>query len=338
MKPIITFGELMMRLHVPNGKRIIQTNSFEIGYSGAEANVAVLLARLGLPVKFITRLPENDFADAALNSLESHRVDTSDIIRGGQRLGLYFTEDGNQLRPSRVVYDRKNSSFATIAPGMIDWKNIFKNAGWFHWSGISPAVSQSAADVCKEAIAAAKQAGIPVSADFNYRSTLWDYGKEPSGIMPLLLMDCDIVVGDIDTAKTYFGISIQDNRDIEKHFINFAEELKKKLPSMESLAMSFRGKNELQQLTYSGALMKDGKYFFSKKYDIPQITDRLGTGDAFNAGLIFNFIHQTEGQSMIDFATACGVLKHSIAGDLALISRDEIEQFTKIGPRDRVIR
>ena len=337
-KPIITFGELMMRLHSPNGKRIIQSNSFDVAYSGAEANVAVLLARLGLHVKFISRLPQNDFAEAALNVLQSQKVDTSQVIRGGERLGLYFTEEGNQLRPSRVVYDRKNSSFATLAPGMIKWDEVFENAGWFHWSGISPALSQSVADVCKEAINAARKKGVMISADFNYRSTLWDYGKKPAELMPSLLNDCELIVGDIDTAKTYFGITIADDAMVENRFKSFAEELKKKLPSMKSLAMSFRGKNDLQQLTYSGALMTDGKYFFSKKHDIPLVTDRLGTGDAFNAGLIFNFIHQNDGQKAIDFATACGVLKHSIAGDLALINKEEIEQFIQTGPHDRVIR
>ena len=328
----------MMRLHATGGKRIIQSNSFDVGYSGAEANVAVLLSRLGLPVKFISRLPENDFAEAALNALQSQKVDTSQVIRGGERLGLYFTEEGNQLRPSRVVYDRKNSSFATLAQGMIKWDEVFDNAGWFHWSGISPALSQSVADVCKEAINAAKKKGITISADFNYRSTLWDYGKNPAEIMPSLLKDCDLIVGDIDTAKIYFGITIAEDASVESRFKSFSEELKKKLPSMKSLAMSFRRKNDLQQLTYSGALMKDGKYFFSKKYDIPYVTDRLGTGDAFNAGLIFNFIHQNDGQKAIEFATACGVLKHSVAGDLALINKEEIEQFIQTGPHDRVIR
>ena len=328
----------MMRLHAPGGKRIIQSNSFDVAYSGAEANVAVLLARLGLDVKFISRLPENDFAEAALNVLQSQKVDTSGVIRGGERLGLYFTEEGNQLRPSRVVYDRKNSSFATLSPGMIKWDEVFENAGWFHWSGISPALSQSLGDMCKEAINAAKKKGITISADFNYRSTLWDYGKKPAEIMPSLLKDCDLIVGDIDTAKTYLGITIAEDASVENRFKSFSEELKKKLPSMKSLAMSFRGKNDLQQLTYSGALMKDGKYYFSKKYDIPLVTDRLGTGDAFNAGLIFNFIHQNDGQKAIEFATVCGVLKHSIAGDLALINKEEIEQFIQTGPHDRVIR
>ena len=328
----------MMRLHCPNGNRIIQSNSFDIGYSGAEANVAVLLARLGLDVKFLTRLPLNDFAEAALSVLQSQKVDTSEVVRGGERMGLYFTEEGNQLRPSRVVYDRKNSSFATITTGMINWKNVLEAAGWFHWSGISPALSHSAAMVCKEAITEASKKGITISADFNYRSTLWDYGKKPAQVMPALLKNCDIVVGDIDTAKTYFGITIKEGAKLEERFKSFAKELKKKLPSMKSLAMSFRGRNDLQQLSYSGALMKDGKFFFSKTYDIPHVTDRLGTGDAFNAGLIFNFINKSEGQRAIEFATACGVLKHSIAGDLALLNKEEIEQFIQAGPQDRVIR
>ena len=337
-KQIVSFGEMMMRLHTPNGYRIIQTNSFDVAYSGAEANVAVLLARLGLDVKFVTRLPVNDFAEAALNVLQSQKIDTSQIVWGGERLGLYFTEEGNQLRPSRVVYDRKNSSFATLKTGMINWKEVFQNGEWFHWSGISPALSQSAADVCQEAINAAKQAGISISADFNYRSTLWDYGKKPSDIMPALLKDCEIIVGDIDTAKVYFGISAKDDPSIENKFRNFSDELQKKLPTMKALAMSFRGQNEAGNLTYSAALMKEGKYFFSKRYDIPKVTDRLGTGDAFNAGLIFNFINKSEGQQAIEFATACGVLKHSIAGDLALLNKEEIEQFIKAGPQNRVIR
>ena len=337
-KVVTAFGELLMRMHCKHNKRFEQVNEFEVSYSGAEANVAVLLARLGIPSRFITRLPVNDIARSALDNLRRNNVDTNSILHGGDRMGIYFTEEGNMLRPSQVIYDRQYSSFASVNTGTYDWNKIFSDTAWFHWSGICPALSQGVADVCKEALLMAKQKQITVSADFNYRSKLWKYGVHPSAIMPELLSYCDVITGDIDTAKIYFGIEPIATTDHEESFMHCAKSLQEKLPYMKTFAMSFRGTNAHHQLMYRGALMHEGKYFYSTSYLIPQVVDRLGTGDAFNAGLIYSLHQHAEPQQVIDFATACGVLKHSVSGDFAILSKEEIIQFIQTGPNSRVIR
>jgi 2-dehydro-3-deoxygluconokinase len=205
-KKVVCFGEIMMRLNTPFHQRFRQAAALEIFYGGSEANVSVLLAQLGIPSSFVTRLPLNDLGQSALEAIRHYGVDTSSIERGDDRLGLYFTETSNSLRPSKVIYDRKDSAFANLASGMIPWSEIFKTASWFHWSGISAAVSSGAAEVCMDAVRAAKKAGLKISADLNYRSTLWKWGKHPSEVMPELLSYCDVITGDIDTAEIYFGI------------------------------------------------------------------------------------------------------------------------------------
>ena len=335
---LVAFGEFMMRLNCPSGSRLVKTNSFDVFFGGAEATVCVLLSRLGINTSFVTALPPNDFGYAAIDQLRSNGVDTSSILLTGDKIGLYFTENGNSIRPGKVLYDRKQSSFANLSPGNIDWNTIFENAGWFHWSGISSAVSQSAAGVCLEALKAARQKGLTTSVDFNYRSTLWDYGKTPAEIMPTLLSYCDVVTADIDASEIYLGIKTNNELSVEDRFKNCAVALKEKLPAAKTIAMSFRGSDQLQQQTYRGALFQNNECFFTPVYTLPVIIDRLGSGDAFESGLIFSLMNDYAPQDSILFATACGALKHSIEGDFAYLTKEEINNFTNNGPSGRVIR
>ena len=326
-----------MRLDVTPGQRFQRTESFKRFFGGAESNVAVVLSQLGINTRYVTALPANDMGTATIDSLRSFGVDTSYIYRGGERIGIYFTEHGNNIRASRVIYDRKHSSFATLTPGTLDWNKIFEGASYFFWSGIAAALTQNAADVCKEAILAAKAKGLTVIADMNYRRTLWDYGKHPSQVMPELLSHCEIITGDIDTIEVYFGIK-EGKGSYEDKFRFCAAELKKKLPGMKTLSMSFRGTDQYNQPTYSGALLLNDEYYFSPAYSLPQTIDRIGSGDAFEGGLLYGLINQLPPQDVINFAIACGAIKHSMEVDFCIISKEEAEQFVKNGAVNRVIR
>lgn len=336
---VVTFGEIMLRLDCPPGQRLQRNELFRRFFGGAEANVSVLLSQLGMEARYITALPANDLGQAAIDSLRGFGVDTSYIHRSGERIGIYFTEHGNNIRASRVVYDRKNSSFASLTPGQLDWNKILDGAGYFFWTGISAALTQNAADACKEAIAAAQSKGLIIAADMNYRRTLWDYGKEPSAVMPELLSACDVITGDIDTIAVYFGIP--EGTGLPGHEEKFrfcAGELKKKLPRMKTLAMTFRGTDEYNQQTYQGALMDNNAFYFSPAYSLPQVVDRIGSGDAFQAGLLYGLSNNMGAQDVINFGIACGAIKHSTEGDFAILSTNEANQFIKTGAVNRVIR
>ncbi|MGC4035789.1 MAG: sugar kinase [Chitinophagaceae bacterium] len=334
---IVTFGEIMLRLDCPPGQRFQRNTIFNRYYGGAEANVSVVLSQLGETVKYITALPSNDIGQAAIDELRAFGVGTSLIHRSGERVGIYFTEHGNNIRASRVIYDRKNSSFASLQNGMIDWEKVFESNNYFFWSGISASLTQNAADVTKEALAIATAKGITIAADMNYRRTLWDYGKHPSEVMPDLLAKCSIITGDIDTIKVYFGIK-EGKGSNEDKFHYCAAELKKKLPAMKIFTMSFRGTDEYNQPTYSGALMIDDAFFFSPVFSLPQVVDRIGSGDAFQGGLLYGIMNNIPGQEIINFAIACGALKHANEGDFAIFSKNEVDSFVKSGAVNRVIR
>jgi 2-dehydro-3-deoxygluconokinase len=334
---LVSFGEIMLRLDCPPQQRFYRNEYFKKIFGGAEANVSVLLSQLGIPVRYVTALPSNDIAQSAIDSLRSFGVDTSSVYRAGERMGIYFTEHGNNIRASKVIYDRKNSSFSQLRPGIIDWANLLNDTDYFFWSGISAALTQNATDVCKEALSAAKSKGLVIAGDMNYRRTLWDYGKHPSEVMPELLSYCEIITGDIDTIDVYFGIKEKSGSNEEK-FRYCAVELKKKLPAMNVLSMSFRGTDQYNQSTYTGALMINDEFYFSPVYSLPQVMDRIGSGDAFEGGLLYGLINKMHGQDIINFAIASGAIKHSIDGDFALLSKEEIEQFIKNGAVNKVIR
>lgn len=346
MPKIITFGEIMLRLSTPGYLRFGQAKQFDATYGGGEANVAVSLANYGMDAKFVTRLPENDIAKACLKDLRSYGVDTSSIVYGGDRLGIYFLETGAVARPSKVVYDRANSSIATIKPGDIDWKKVLEGADWFHWTGITPALSQGAADVCLEAIKAANAMGITVSCDLNYRKNLWKYGKKASEVMPALVEGCDVILGNEEDADKVFGIK-PEGFDVtstggqidQRRFQSVGEQLMKRFPCAKKVIITLRGSINANHNTWGGVLW-DGKTLYqSPRYDITHIVDRVGGGDSFMGGLIYGLLTYTgDDQKALNFAVAASCLKHTIFGDYNQVTVAEVENLMKGDASGRVSR
>lgn len=334
---ITTFGELLLRMQIPGGNRFTQMNELQVYTGGAEANVCVLLSQLGLNTHYVTRLPDNDLSKLALNELYKYKVDTTDCIYGGERMGLYFVESGNQIRASQVIYDRSNSAFSTISKDDINWDSVLANSTLFHWSGISPGVSFNAASMCKKAILFAHDKGIDISSDFNFRSKLWQYGKHPSDIMPELLYYSTITIADLDSAEIYFGITTNKNDSHSDRFLKVYESLKEKMPYLKTLAMSFRNSEDTTQVYY-GMLLHEGQLYESKKARLHVITDQIGTGDAFCAGLLYGLTNSLSGQETIDWAIACGALKQSVPGDFAIITPTEIQHFINHNSSNRINR
>lgn len=336
----------MLRLSTPGYLRFGQAKQYDATFGGGEANVAVSLANYGLDAKFVTRLPKNDIAKACVNDLRSYGVDTSDIIYGGDRVGIYFLETGAVARPSKVVYDRANSSIATIQPGEIDWKTVLQGADWFHWTGITPALSQGAADACLEAIKAANEMGITVSCDLNYRKNLWKYGKQASEIMPALVEGCDVILGNEEDAEKVFGIK-PEGFDVtstggqidQQRFQSVGEQLMAKFPRAKKVIITLRGSINANHNTWGGVLW-DGKTLYqSPRYDITHIVDRVGGGDSFMGGLIYGLITYTEDdQKALNFAVAASCLKHTIFGDFNQVTVAEVENLMKGDGSGRVSR
>lgn len=329
---VVTFGEIMLRLTPPDYFRLSQCHYFNMNFAGAEANVAVSLANYGIESEFITRLPQNPISKKCLDELHTHRVKTNYVLEGGERLGIFYLERGSVIRPSKVYYDRKNSGFSTIKPGMFKWEKILKDATWFHWSGITPALSQSAADVCLEAIDAANKLGVTVSCDINFRKNLWDYGKEASEILPTLISKCDIIMGNEEDCEKVFGIKPNDF-DVENTDGNISLDLFKdvcfqmfeKFPMCRLMALTLRGAVNANFNTWQGVLCSKNKFYKSKKYNITHIVDRVGSGDAFSGGLIYGLLMYGEDyQKALDFAVAASCLKHTISGDFNTVSIEEV--------------
>ncbi len=327
---VVTFGEIMLRLSPPSYLRFIQARSFEVIYGGGEANVAVSLANFGIPVYYVTRLPQNEIGDACIQFLRQYGVNTNKIIRGGDRLGIYYLEKGASTRGSKVIYDRANSSISTAKIGMFEWDKIFEEINWFHWTGITPAISQNLADICLEAVKVAKNKGVFISCDLNYRSKLWKYGKKPSDIMSELVNYCDLAIGNEEDADKVFSIKVPET-DISSGKINaqkykfVGEKLMKKFPNLKNIAITLRGSISASHNTWSGVLFNGDKLYVGPKYDITQIVDRVGGGDSFAAGIIFGFLkYKDDYQKILNFAVSASCLKHTIYGDFNLVSIDEV--------------
>ena len=346
MPTVITFGEIMLRLSTPGYLRFGQARQFDATFGGGEANVAVSLANYGVDAKFITRLPENDIAKACIKDLRSYGVDTSGIVFGGDRVGIYFLETGAVARPSKVVYDRANSSIATIQPGMIDWKKVFEGADWFHWTGITPALSQGAADVCLEAIKAANALGVTVSCDLNYRKNLWKYGKKAGEIMPALVEGCDIILGNEEDADKVFGIKPEGFEVTatggaidQQRFQSVGEQLMKRFPRAKKVIITLRGSINANHNTWGGVLWDGRTLYQSPRYDITHIVDRVGGGDSFMGGLIYGLLtYPGDDQKALNFAVAASCLKHTIFGDYNQVTVAEVENLMKGDASGRVSR
>ncbi|MFX1409689.1 MAG: PfkB family carbohydrate kinase [Promethearchaeota archaeon] len=341
---VVTFGEIMLRLSPPGFKRFAQAQSFNAVYGGAEANVAVSLSNFGIPVIYVTRLPNNDLGDACIQFLRQYGVNTDKIIRGGDRLGIYFLEIGASARPSKIIYDRTNSAIATAEVGMFEWDNIFEGANWFHFTGITPAISQNLADLCLEAVKLAKDKGIMVSCDLNYRSKLWKYGKYPIDIMPELVKYCDIAIGNEEDADKVLCIKAKDTditsgKIYPKNYRPVVEEIINQFPNLKFVAITLRGSISASHNTWSGLLYDGKQMYIGPMYDITHIVDRVGGGDSFVAGLIYGFLtYKTDLQAILDFALAASCLKHTIVGDFNLTSVDEILTLMGGDTSGRVLR
>ena len=335
----------MLRLSPPGKKRFSQASSFDIIYGGGESNVAVSVANYGLDSTFVTRLPNNDLGDCALMELRKRGVDTSRIIRGGERLGIYFLETGAVSRGSKVVYDRAYSAMSTIGKGMVDWDRVFNGATWFHWTGITPAISQGAADACLEAIQAANRLGVTVSTDLNYRKKLWKYGKSPMDVMPELVAGCDIILGNEEDAEKHFGLH-PEGVDVTSGahvtgdaYLSVLSQLMDMFPRAKKAITTLRGSISASHNTWSGVLYDGNQLFQAPTYQITHIVDRVGGGDSFMGGLIYG-LHKFPGddQKALNFAVAASCLKHTIFGDANLVTLDEVEKLMQGDASGRVAR
>ena len=343
-KKIVTFGEVMLRLSPPEHQRFIQAHSFDVVYGGGEVNVAASLANFGLPVNFVTRIPQNDIGNSCLAFLRQSGIGIDHILRGGERLGIYFLEMGSMQRGSKVLYDRVNSAFSTIEPGMIKWKQILADADWFHWTGITPAISESTAAVCLEGLKIAKDMGLTISCDLNYRKNLWKWGKSPSDVMPELVGYCDVAIGNEEDADKVFGIrapesDITAGRLEADKYLDVCDKLADQFPNLKTIAITLRSSISASHNDWSGVLWHEGAFFEGPNFKITHIVDRVGGGDSFMGGLIYGLRTYGENyQKALDFAVAASCLKHSIFGDFNQVSVEEVEKLMSGDASGRVSR
>jgi len=343
VKNVVTFGEIMLRLSPPGFQRFIQARGFDVVFGGSEANVAAALATFGVPVEYVTRLPANDIGDACLSYLWQYGIGTRHAVRGGERLGIYFLEMGSAQRGSKVIYDRAGSALATIEPGMIDWHLVFSDADWFHWTGITPAVSEGAALVCLEAAQTAREMGLTVSCDLNYRKNLWKWGRKADEAMPELLRCCDIAIGNEEDADKVFGIKtpgadVTSGKVEADAYVYVCNELAKFFPTLKTIALTLRGSLSASHNTWSALIWQQGQICTAPRYDITPIVDRVGGGDSFCAGLIYGLRIYDDVQQVLNFAVAASCLKHTIPGDFNLVSVAEVEKLMGGDASGRVSR
>jgi 2-dehydro-3-deoxygluconokinase len=337
---VVTFGEIMLRLSPPNFRRFVQATSYEATFGGAEANAAVALAGFGLPSVFVTAVPKHEIGQAAIDLLRSRGVDTSRILRQGRRLGLYFVEAGASQRPSKVIYDREGSAIAELKPGSFDWAEIFNGAAWFHWSGITPALSDNAAAAAAEAIREAKRAGLTVSVDLNYRAKLWTKEKARAVMTPLMEF-VDIAFGNEEDAADIFGLeapgsNAADGRLDLEGYKAVAEEMRRRF-DLQAMGLTLRESLSASINRWSGCLSTGTGFWRSRVYEI-QLVDRIGGGDAFSSGYIFAVLAGKSEREALEFAAAASCLKHTIPGDFNLVSRDEVERLAAGAGAGRIQR
>jgi 2-dehydro-3-deoxygluconokinase len=340
---IVSFGEIMLRLSTVGFTRFVQAQGFDATYGGGEANVAVSLANYGMESYFVTKLPNHEIGQSAINHLRRFGVNIDYIVRGGDRIGIYFLETGASQRPSKVVYDRANSSIAGIKKGEIDWNIVFENADWFHWTGITPAISKDAREVLTDACIAAKKMGVMVSCDLNFRAKMWSE-KEAHSVMIPLMEYVNVCISNEEDAEKSLGLkagktNVEKGQIDQDGYFLLAQTLKQKY-NFTSVAITLRESYSASKNGWS-ALLLDNKDctlpYRSKKYDI-EIVDRVGGGDSFASGLIYGLLNKSNTKEALEFAVAASCLKHSIPGDFNLVSIDEVEKLMKSGGSGRVER
>jgi 2-dehydro-3-deoxygluconokinase len=327
MARVVCFGEIMLRLAPPGYLRFEQANAFEAVYGGGEANVSVALANFGVDAAFVTKLPANPIGQAALNEMRRYGVDTGGIIRGGERLGIYFLEKGASQRPSKVVYDRKLSAISGVKPGEFDWRKIFAGADWFHFTGITPALGDNVAEVVLEACQAAKAAGVKVSCDLNFRKNLWT-SEKAGEVMGSYMPFVKVLIANEEDAEKVFGIKapatdIAGGKLSHDGYKYVAAQLKERF-GFESVAITLRGSISASDNMWSAMLYHGDEYYFSREYAV-HIVDRVGGGDSFAGGLIYSFLNGREPKEALELAVAASCLKHSVEGDHNHVTLDEVK-------------
>jgi len=342
MDKYITFGEIMLRLKPPQNERFFQSPLLEATFGGGEANVAVGLARLGLDVSYVSVIPDNPIGEACLRELNKQGVNTSFVLRQGERLGIYFLENGSNQRPSVVVYDRTHSAISDASIEDINWDDVFEQATWFHISGITPAISQSAAELSLEAVKAAKKKDVKVSCDLNYRNKLWNYGKSAPEIMSEIVKYTDIAIGNEEDCQKSLGVNVDIDVESGKLQVDKYKELTNKVlgvyPNLEKVAITLRESHSANYNGWSAVFNNHKDFFVSKKYEIHDIVDRVGGGDTFAAGLIYGLNKLSDDKEALEFAVAASCLAHTIPGDLPLISLDEVKNLAGGSGSGRVQR
>jgi 2-dehydro-3-deoxygluconokinase len=342
---IVTFGEIMLRLKAPGNERLFQSTSLEATFGGGEANVAVSLAYFGQQAVFVSALPRNPVGDECVCFLRSRGVDVSHIARSGSRVGIYFLESGANQKPSRVIYDRANSAFDITHPSEYDWEAIFKGADWFHLSGITPAISLNTAAIAKTAMQTARAKGITVSLDYNYRKNLWKYGKEAPEVMAELVALADIGIANEEDCQKALGILngtpvAEDSTgalDPQK-YRSLCESVLAKFPNLKMQAITLRESVNANRNGWSACLHDRSEFHLSRHYEVSDIIDRVGTGDAFAAGLIYGLVIRMKNQEALEFAVAASCLKHSIPGDMNLVTVEEVNQLLNGSGSGRIQR
>lgn len=334
---IVAFGEIMMRLSTTGNLRLRQANSLDLVYGGAEANVAIALANFGLPVQYVTRLPDNELGISCLQSLRQHGIGCDFIEYGGSRLGLYFLEAGAGNRPSQVIYDRAHSSFASIDETTFRWDRAFAEAGWFHWSGISPAVSAGAAQVTAQAVAAAREAGLVISCDLNYRHSLWQWGKPPPAVMSGLVKQCDVLAA--NTAYLMLGLPDLPAGRTPDEAAEACARLSGIYPNLKQITMTCREVVSAGEQRFTAVMWQAGQTYTSPTFSLTNIVDRVGAGDAFMAGLIYGLVtFPDDPHRVVNFATASAVIKHTIVGDANLVTIKEVDRLLETRQGFDIIR
>jgi len=331
MKRYITFGEIMLRLKPFNRERFFQSPLLEATFGGGEANVAVGLARFGLNVAYVSVIPNNPIGDACIGELRRQGVDTSLIVRKGDRLGIYFLESGANQRSSKVIYDRSHSAIAEAKLGDINWDKVFEGASWFHITGITPAISLSASELSLEAVKKAREKGLTISCDLNFRGKLWKYGKSAPEVMTELVRYIDIAVGNEEDCQKSLGVKVDIDVESGELQIKRYKELTDKIlslyPNIKKITITLRESHSANYNGWSAVLNNREEFLISKKYEIHNIVDRVGAGDTFSAGLIYGLNNLKDDQETLEFAVAASCLMHSIPGDLPLLSVEEVKSL-----------
>lgn len=339
---VVTFGEIMLRLAPPGFERFLQSPQFLATFGGGEANVAVAVSGFGLPARYVTVLPANPITDAFIGEMRRFGVDADQIVRGKGRFGIYFVEPGANQRPSKVIYDREGSSIAAAKPGAIDWSKALAGGTWFHITGITPAISEGAAQLAIESVKAARAAGLKVSCDLNFRKNLWKWGKTAAEVMPELFQYVDVGIANEEDCQMTLGLKL----DVDVHsgaldrdqYRKLTDMVLEKYPNLEAIAVTLRESHSASHNGWAACLNNRKEFLVSKHYDITHIVDRVGGGDCFAGGLVYGLNALGSHQEALEFAVAASCLKHSIPGDFNRFTADEVHALIKGGGSGRVQR